>query len=49
MFMSSTKKKKTKILKEELSEKDLKRLKRMIRDEVGDILRDIWLKRGSWK
>jgi len=47
--MSSTKKKKTKILKEELSEKDLKRLKRMIRDEVGDILRDIWLKRGSWK
>jgi len=47
--MSSTKKRKTKILKEELSEKDLKRLKRMIRDEVGDILRDIWLKRGSWK
>ena len=34
---------------EALNEKDLKTIKKLIRDVVGDILRDIWLKRTAWK
>ena len=30
-------------------EKDLKQINKLIRDVVGDILRDIWLKRNAWK
>ena len=34
---------------ESLDEKDLKQINKLIRDVVGDILRDIWLKRNTWK
>ena len=34
---------------EALNEKDLKQIIKLIRDVVGDILRDIWLKRNAWK
>ena len=37
------------VVKEELTPKDIKMLKAVIRDEVSNILRDIWLKRTSWK
>ncbi len=34
---------------EALDEKDLRQINKLIRDVVGDILRDIWLKRNAWK
>jgi hypothetical protein len=34
---------------EALDAKDLVIIKKLIRDVVGDIYRDIWLKRNSWK
>ena len=36
------------IVKEALDSKDLAIIKKLIRDVVGDIYRDIWLKRNSW-
>ncbi len=38
-----------KVVKEALDEKDLKQIRKVIKDVVGDIFRDIWLKRNSWK
>ena len=38
-----------KVVKEGIEPKDLQMIKKLIRDVVGDILRDIWLKRASWK
>ena len=38
-----------KFVTEALDDKDLKQINKLIRDVVGDILRDIWLKRTSWK
>ena len=38
-----------KTVSEALDQEDLKNIKRTIRDEVANILRDIWLKRTSWK
>ncbi len=47
---SKKKRKKKKIgVNEELDKKDLDIIKKVIRDVVGDIYRDIWLKRNSWK
>ena len=43
------KKKKKKKMTEALDEKDIKLVKRMMRDVIANTLRDIWLKRGSWK
>ena len=37
------------IVKEALDDKDLKQIKILIRDVVANILRDIWLKRTTWK
>ena len=37
------------VVSEALDEKDLKQISKLIRDVVGDILRDIWLKRNAWK
>ena len=34
---------------EALNDKDLKQINKLIRDVVGDIIRDIWLKRNAWK
>ena len=34
---------------EALENKDLEVIKKLIRDVVGNILRDIWLKRNTWK
>ena len=38
-----------KMIGEAIDEKDLKVITKLIRSVVGDILRDIWLKRTSWK
>ena len=37
------------ILDESLDDKDIKVLRKLIKDVVGDIFRDIWLKRTAWK
>ncbi len=37
------------VVSEAIDEKDLKKITKLIRDVVGDILRDIWLKRTAWK
>ena len=34
---------------EALDKKDLEIIKKLIRSVVGDVFRDIWLKRTSWK
>ena len=34
---------------EALDKKDVEAIKKVIRDVVGDVFRDIWLKRNSWK
>ena len=38
-----------KFVSEAVDEKDLKVITKLIRNVVGDILRDIWLKRTAWK
>ena len=38
-----------KTVNEALDKKDLEIIKKLIRDVVGDIYRDIWLKRNAWK
>ena len=44
------KKKQKKIsVTEALNEKDLVKITRLVRDIVANVLRDIWLKRNSWK
>ena len=43
------KKKKKKKIGEALESKDIAIIKKLIRDVVGDIYRDIWIKRASWK
>ena len=37
------------VLDESLDDKDLKKIRKLIKDVVGDIFRDIWLKRNAWK
>ena len=34
---------------EALEAKDLVIIKKLIRDVIGDVYRDIWIKRNSWK
>ena len=34
---------------EALESKDLDIIKKLIRDVIGDVFRDIWIKRNSWK
>ena len=34
---------------EALDDKDLRTITKLIRNVVGDVLRDIWLKRNAWK
>jgi len=36
------------LVKETLDEKDLKQITKLIKVVVGDIIRDIWLKRTTW-
>jgi len=36
------------VVNEVLDEKDLKQIQRLIKLVVGDIIRDIWLKRSAW-
>ena len=38
-----------KVVKEQLDNKDITRIKVIIKDQVAEILRNIWLKRSSWK
>ena len=38
-----------KIVGEAIDEKDMKKIKSVIRNEVADILKTIWLKRAPWK
>ena len=37
------------VVSEELDNKDIKVVRKLIRDVVANILRDIWLKRSVWK
>ena len=37
------------VVNEALDDKDIKMIKKLIKDVVGDIFRDIWLKRTAWK
>ena len=37
------------IVNEELDKRDLVDITKLIKDVVGDIIRDIWLKRTAWK
>jgi len=37
------------IVKEALDDKDLKEIQKLVRSVVANILRDIWLKRATWK
>ena len=46
---SKKKKKRKKELGEALDKKDIDLVKNIIRTEVANILRDIWLKRTAWK
>ena len=38
-----------KFVSEAVDKKDLEQITKLIRNVVGDILRDIWLKRTAWK
>ena len=40
---------KKKKVKEELDNKDINKVKKLIRQVVADILRDLWIKRSVWK
>ena len=48
-FAFKDKKKKKKKVDEALENKDLEVIKKIIRQTVANILRDIWLKRSAWK
>ena len=37
------------IVKEELDKKDIETIRKLIKDVIGDVYRDIWLKRNAWK
>ena len=37
------------MLDESIDEKDIKKIKRLVRNVVADIIRDIWIKRSAWK
>ena len=37
------------VVKEELNKKDLDTIKKLIRDVIADVYRDIWIKRTTWK
>ncbi len=37
------------VIGEALDDADIKRITKLIRSVVADVLRDIWLKRASWK
>ena len=37
------------VVSEAIDEKDFRVITKLIRNVVGDILRDIWLKRSAWK
>ena len=37
------------VVKEELDKKDLEVIRKLIKDVIGDVYRDIWLKRNAWK
>ena len=42
-------KKKKKKVDEALESKDLETIKKLVRSVISDVLRDIWIKRASWK
>tara|TARA_R110001583_G_scaffold105709_1_gene253700 strand:- start:64 stop:366 length:303 start_codon:yes stop_codon:yes gene_type:complete len=42
-------KKSLKKVNEALDSKDIEIIKKLIRDVIGDVYRDIWIKRNSWK
>ena len=49
-FDPKGKKKKTKKkMGEGVDKEDIKMIRKLIRDVVGSVFRDIWLKRNSWK
>jgi hypothetical protein len=37
------------VVKEALDKKDIEEIRQLIKDVIGDVYRDIWLKRNAWK
>jgi len=37
------------VVKEALDKKDIEEIRKLIKDVIGDVYRDIWLKRNAWK
>ena len=37
------------LVNEKIEDKDINIIKKLIRDVIGDVFRDIWIKRNSWK
>ncbi len=44
----SSKKKKKKRIKEELEPKDVQQVRKIVKEIINNMFRDIWLKRNSW-
>ena len=38
-----------KLVNEALDKKDIEVIRKLIKDVIGDVYRDIWLKRNAWK
>tara|TARA_Y100000356_G_C11228650_1_gene273575 strand:+ start:468 stop:728 length:261 start_codon:yes stop_codon:yes gene_type:complete len=46
--MAFSPKKKKKKIKEELEPKDVQQVRKIVKDIINNMFRDIWLKRNSW-
>jgi len=48
-FKDTKKRRKKKQMKEALDSGDIKEIKILVRNVIADVLRDIWIKRTTWK
>ena len=49
MLRKENRSKKYCLVVESIDKEDIKIIRKVIKDVVGDVFRDIWLKRNSWK